>query len=318
MKLKSLLFAMLIVVMANAQTGNFGIGTALPGSKLTVNGSISAPYKLVSANYTMTTSDYYVAYNGSGAGVITLPTAPAAYPAAGNIHGRIYCIKNTGTGTLSVATSGSELIDNQTGLGVASIGVGQGWFLMLISKGTTGATTTWEVMVMVPNNIGTIISMASYTQYDLPSVATFNAGTPQKLAFAASDMQVNQGSTATWDDADDCYIINEPGIYELDAFTYFGMGGTSGASSWIGVNMGITKNGTAVGDLIAGTRFNIGQTIAGSANSPIQTHCIVNLLAGDKLYLTLYKGFADNATGSVSSKAPTGMAEVRHFSLKKL
>ncbi|WP_336703362.1 hypothetical protein [Chryseobacterium indologenes] len=301
------------------QLGNVGINTSTPGSTLEINGSLSAQYRLISTNYSMGITDYYVAYNGSSAGTVTLPAATVAYPAQGHIKGRVYYIKNTGTSSLSVTANGSELIDNQMGLPVSSIGLGQGWFVMLINNGDTGGVVTWEAVVINPNNtINTIISMSTNSTYNLPSTASFNSGIPQVLPFTAGEVQINQGSTASWDAGNNRFIINETGIYELDALSYFGAGGTVGTSSYIGVNLSITKNGTAIANVVAGTRANIGQLIAGAGNTPIPFHCLVNLAAGDVIYLTMYRGTFDSAIGTVQSEAPSGVSESRHFSLKKL
>lgn len=301
------------------QAGNVGINTFIPGSTLEINGSLAAQYRLVTANYSMSITDYYVAYNGSSAGTITLPAAIAAYPAAGHIKGRVYFIKNTGVSTVTVTANGSELIDNQAGLPVSSVGLGQGWCLMLISNGNTGGVATWEAVVINPNNaVNTIIGMSTNSTYNLPSTANFNSGIPQVLPFTAGEVQINQGSTASWDAANNRFVINETGVYELDALSYFGAGGTTGASNYIGVNLGITKNGTAAANIIAGIRANIGQVVAGAGNTPISFHCLVNLTAGDVIYLTMYRGAFDTATGTVQSQAPSGVTESRHFSLKKL
>lgn len=301
------------------QLGNVGINTVTPGSTLEINGSFSAQYRLISADYNMGITDYYVAYNGSSVGVITLPAATVAYPAQGHIKGRVYYIKNTGTSNLTVTANGSELIDNQTGLPVSSIGLGQGWFVMLISNGATGGVATWEAIVINPTtSINTIIGMSTNSTYNLPSTANFNSGIPQVLPFTAGEVQINQGSTASWDAANNRFVINETGIYELDALSFFGAGGTVGVSSCIGVNLSITKNGTAAANTIAGTRVNIGQVVAGAGNTPISFHCLVNLTAGDVIYLTMYRGAFDSATGIIQSQAPAGVSESRHFSLKKL
>lgn len=301
------------------QLGNVGINTVTPGSTLEINGSFSAQYRLISADYNMGITDYYVAYNGSSVGVITLPAATVAYPAQGHIKGRVYYIKNTGTSNLTITANGSELIDNQTGLPVSSIGLGQGWFVMLISNGATGGVATWEAIVINPTtSINTIIGMSTNSTYNLPSTANFNSGIPQVLPFTAGEVQINQGSTASWDAANNRFVINETGIYELDALSFFGAGGTVGVSSCIGVNLSITKNGTAAANTIAGTRANIGQVVAGAGNTPISFHCLVNLTAGDVIYLTMYRGAFDSATGIIQSQAPAGVSESRHFSLKKL
>jgi len=62
------------------------------------------PFVTKTANYTLTLSDYTVDCNGTF--TITLPTAVG-------ITGRIYNIKNTGTGIITVDGNGSELIDGE-------------------------------------------------------------------------------------------------------------------------------------------------------------------------------------------------------------
>lgn len=129
---------------AHAQTGNTGIGTSTPGSKLTVNGSFAAAYTAVTGNYTMTAADYYVVSNSAANSVITLPAALAA--GSGNYKGRLYEIKNTHTtSVLTVAAGGTELIDDVGATGVASIAVTPGDGVLLVSNGNT-AGTTWEVV----------------------------------------------------------------------------------------------------------------------------------------------------------------------------
>jgi len=127
-----------------AQT-NTGVGTITPGSKLTVNGSFAATYRIESgSSANIGPNDFYVAYNGLANGTLTLPTAISG---AGNFLGRVYHIKNTSTSSLSVNASGGELIDNQSGSGVASINIPAGFYAMLISKGTVSGTT-WEVALI--------------------------------------------------------------------------------------------------------------------------------------------------------------------------
>lgn len=98
-----------------AQNGNTGIGMKTPGSTLTVNGSFAATYKNINAaTYVLLVSDYYLAWNGSSTGTVTLPAAKSG---AGNFSGRVYHIKNTSTNSsLTIAGNGSELIDNLGGL----------------------------------------------------------------------------------------------------------------------------------------------------------------------------------------------------------
>lgn len=320
--MKRLLFLISVTAVqfsAQGQTGNVGIGTTLPGSKLTVNGSFAAPYKIVAASAAVGANDFYTAYNGAVDGTLTLPAATAAAPAAGNILGRLYHFKNTGTATLTVAASGTELIDNQAGAGIANFTLAPGGYAMLISKGTTGAVTTWEVALIKQNLTATIISMAATNAVTLP-LAAFNAGTPQIIPFAATDLQVNQGGSALWNDAGDYFNILETGVYEVTALAYFSQSGTStGVNQWMGVNINICKNGITLTDVVGGSRVNIMQAILDDAgNTPIPVRCIISLAAGDKLYLTMNWGFGRKAVGSVDVRAPNNLVERSQFLLRQL
>lgn len=84
-------------------SGNVGIGTTAPTSRLHTAGSFSAGYVAKTANYTATISDYTIDCTANTF-TITLPTAVG-------IQGRIYNIKNTGTGVITVDANGTETID---------------------------------------------------------------------------------------------------------------------------------------------------------------------------------------------------------------
>lgn len=152
--------------LINAQTGNVGINTMSPGSSLTVNGSFAATYKTVSASGSVDASDYYIAYNGAGNGTLTLPTAVSG---DGNFAGRTYHFKNTGSGILTIAAGGSELIDSQNGPGVSSIDIPSGYYAFLVNKGTLSGTT-WELVLFSSSN-----SMPAVMQTYLFSSAQQNA-----------------------------------------------------------------------------------------------------------------------------------------------
>ncbi len=142
--MKSILIALAFIftLASNAQTGNFGIGTATPGSKLTVNGSMGLAHKKVTANYLMTADDYYLSWSGASAGIITLPAASSG---GSNYKGRVYVIKNASTGqSLTISASTAELIEQSGGSGLASISIASGQNLVLISNGASNGIT-WEV-----------------------------------------------------------------------------------------------------------------------------------------------------------------------------
>lgn len=84
-------------------TGNIAIGSSAANSTLQVMGSFSSAYIAKTATYTATLSDYTID--------CTANTFTVNLPTAVGITGRIYVIKNTGTGVITIDASGSEAID---------------------------------------------------------------------------------------------------------------------------------------------------------------------------------------------------------------
>lgn len=124
--------------------------TAAPGSMLDVKGSVAANYFQVTSApaatpYAMSATDFYVVYNGTAAGYITLPAANTntISTTTTNFKGRLYNIKNTtATQTLTVQAAGTETID-----GSNTITVPAGQSVQLVSTGATGTTAvTWEIV----------------------------------------------------------------------------------------------------------------------------------------------------------------------------
>lgn len=196
MKKYILIITPLISLGVYAQTGNVGVSTNAPGSTLTVNGSFAATYKKVTANYTMTTNDYYLAAENATAVTITLPIVTTANP---SIQGRDYNIKNTGAGTVTIQAGGTERLDNQSGNSITSITLATGEYARIIATGNTTVSTTtaqWEVAVVGNgqyiepwNNQTTLTPATNNTQniYQLGKVAigTTSAGASQLLVQAA-------------------------------------------------------------------------------------------------------------------------------------
>jgi hypothetical protein len=111
----------------------------------------------------------------------------------------------------------------------------------------------------------------------------------------------------------------ESGVYKIEGYAYFGSGGPlSGSSQWTGINLNITKNGTAISNIIGGNRGNIMDVIAQSGNTPINVNCIVHLNAGDRVYLTMNYGAGDLPTTSAKIAVPNSLIENRNFSMQQL
>ena len=74
-------------------------------SGATFTGSLALPYVTKTANYIATSSDHTIDCTANTF-TVTLPTAVG-------ITGRIYNIKNSGTGTITVDGDGTEAIDGE-------------------------------------------------------------------------------------------------------------------------------------------------------------------------------------------------------------
>ena len=327
------------------QMGKVGINTSSPNSTLTVNGSYAGKYRTVSVSTAIDATDFYVAYNSATAGIITLPEATAAAPAAGNTLGRIYHIKNTGTAALTVAASGSELIDWTGTAGLSTFTVSPGSYAIIISKGTTSGTT-WElVLLYAPTAITTIASVAASDNiyFDGTALTDFNNFIPQIIPFAALDVVINQGGSAVWNDTGNYWDIKESGIYKLEAYANYGSDGAvtpysnvyyssttpsftaTGAdklygNAFTGINLNFLNDiGDGTGkNIIGGTRANIDNEVAGVGNTQINTSCVVHLNAGNKVYLSMNLGFGSKTVNRVKINTPNNLKQNRYFSLQQL
>ncbi len=83
-----------------------GEGNHAPSSTLDVDGSVSLALSSGTADYTLTASDFTYLTNNSVAN-----DADVTLPTASGISGRVYIIKNTGSGSQNVIPNGSENID---------------------------------------------------------------------------------------------------------------------------------------------------------------------------------------------------------------
>ena len=111
----------------NYFAGNVGIDTTAPTSTLHTNGSIACAYIAKTATYTLTANDFQLECTANTF-TVTLPTAVG-------IAGRIYSIKNSGAGTITVAGDGTENIDGAN----------------------TQTLAQWDNLKVVSNNVGWII-----------------------------------------------------------------------------------------------------------------------------------------------------------------
>lgn len=120
---------------------NTGINTKNPGSRLTVNGSVAADYRIITGNAVLGYTDYYTAYNGNADAMLHLP--PAGW---GSLKGRVYSIKNTSNYMLTVIAPAQETIYGTANM--SSVTVPPGYYAKLISRGTVTGST-WELLAIM-------------------------------------------------------------------------------------------------------------------------------------------------------------------------
>lgn len=123
---------------------NVGIGTTTPTSSLTVKGSLAAAYNSQAASYTLTATDYFVAYSGTAAATFTLPAAQAG---TASLQGRVYKLKNNSGQPLAITAAGSENINGTSLTNIVVLAAGN--VAELISTGATSGTT-WELVSSGP------------------------------------------------------------------------------------------------------------------------------------------------------------------------
>lgn len=241
---RNLIFPVLLItfnsILMYSQTGNVGINTITPGSNLTVNGSFAAAYRSVTASGTVNAHDYYLAYNGSSNGILTLPSA---INGSGNFMGRTYHFKNTGTAQLSVSTNGTELIDNQSGAGVTSVNVPPGYYAFFISKGTiTG--TTWELILLSSSD--SLPVAASTYPFSTVSTVTRQNLTASTGPYITSEINYPEGTVINTGNvlntANGKFTAPTNGYYMFYGSTQFDNGSVAGAPNFAWVVLYLIKN----------------------------------------------------------------------------
>ncbi|MBI3139449.1 MAG: hypothetical protein HYZ15_12800 [Sphingobacteriales bacterium] len=252
-----LLFMAVFCGLANAQTGNTGIGTSTPGSRLTVNGSFGAAYTTITATtYTAGENDFYIVWNGSAAGAINLPASTSGPDRVG----RLYFLKNTSVlYSLTIDADGIELIDNSQALIVHP-----GETALLVKTSVNSATgVTWEVVQIAKTQSPYYLAVAGGSQ-------NFADGSNTQSDFTALEYSTNGGAdfnlgTSVWS-------CPQTGTYRIYVE---GQGSPTVPGNQSHAGFSILKNGAALT-----TQYFF--VSSGPFSSGAVTH-IVNLAAGDQI-----------------------------------
>jgi hypothetical protein len=189
----------------HAQTGNTGFGTATPGSKLTVNGSFAAAYTTITANtYTAGENDFYIVWNGTAAGTITLPASTSGPDRTG----RLYFIKNTSASfTLTVDANGTELIDNGQTL-VLSPGES---CTIVKTNINTASGTTYEVVVLAETQEAYMYTVSSVT------AQTYVEAAPGGTVFNFTTIEYSPNGGVDFNLTTDTWTCPQSGSYKIEA-----------------------------------------------------------------------------------------------------
>lgn len=243
MRRDSIFLTLLLIlnsILIYSQAGNVGINTITPGSTLTVNGSFAATYRSVTTSGTVDPKDYYIAYNGTSNGTLTLP---AAINGSGNFMGRTYHFKNTGTTQLSITANGTELIDNQSGTGITTVNVPPGYYAFFISKGTiTG--TTWELILLSSSD--SLPVAASTYPFSTVSTITRQNLTASTGPYITSEIHYPEGTVINTGNVlntvNGKFTAPTNGYYMFYGSTQFDNGSVAGAPNFAWVVLYLIKN----------------------------------------------------------------------------
>ncbi|APD05928.1 hypothetical protein UJ101_00380 [Flavobacteriaceae bacterium UJ101] len=135
-------FLFFIILSSNIYS-QVGINTVTPNSTFVIEGSFETAYKQFnSVLYNITSSDYYITYNGNTSGFIILP--PIESDSSKKFTGRIYKIKNISSSNLSLRTSGSDKL-RPSGTPVTSFNIPPGSYLEVICNDNNSGEATWDI-----------------------------------------------------------------------------------------------------------------------------------------------------------------------------
>lgn len=206
--MKNLAFSLVASLLSVTAFSQVGVGTTTPNSTLDVRGSVSTNYRAFTASTSAGTTDNMLAFTGTSAATLTLPTAAS-------VAGRYYWIKNASSNSsvLTIATTSSQTIDGASSWtldaqneAVRLVSNGTNWYV--VSETMPGSVgTAW---IHNGNSLSGVRSLGTISNHDLPIITnnsekmritsagnvgigtnSFNGTNPEKLL-------VDAGSTSSF------------------------------------------------------------------------------------------------------------------------
>ncbi|MDQ1095244.1 MULTISPECIES: hypothetical protein [Chryseobacterium] len=143
-----------IILITNAQVG---INNNTPSSTLDIGGSLEGSYREITANSTLSATDYHVSFAGTSAATASLPQMSTSDGSASDFRGRKYFIKNNSSSSnLTLAAVSGQTIRIGGGntanntyilspgvLGILTANATNGWDLDLAVN--TIPDTSWKI-----------------------------------------------------------------------------------------------------------------------------------------------------------------------------
>ncbi|PUV24518.1 hypothetical protein [Sphingobacterium athyrii] len=158
--------------------GQVGINTATPNSTLSIEGSLEAGYKEVSASYSLVATDHYVSYVGGSTATITLPPVSSGTTA---FTGRMYKIKNISAFDLTLKPTGSDKIRNDNTVGIPTFTLPSGYYAELVNNTNTVGTGTWDLSYVGYPKVASI-------NYMMDNIYDYTATAPQDVTVNGTDL----------------------------------------------------------------------------------------------------------------------------------
>ncbi|MFV0305951.1 MAG: hypothetical protein ACK5IC_10780 [Moheibacter sp.] len=157
--------------------GQVGVNTDTPNSTLSIEGSLEAAYKQITASsYTLTDTDYYVSYTGSSDATFILPTVGSG---TSSFAGRIYKIKNISPHNITLQPTTGDELRNNTLVGVSSVIVPSGYFVEIVNNTNSTGAATWDIsFVGSPNIVSPNSNVVNIYASQLRIPPHVNGGTP--------------------------------------------------------------------------------------------------------------------------------------------